>query len=160
MAVIAPTRVAPNAGRRRALALVSTGALALAGLIFGAVGLRFGLPRVSWGPPSRVLAGREEAIGPGARVALGEASVALWRVEDRVAALGLVCTHLGCTVALSDDGFACPCHGSLFDGRGRVLDGPAPAGLPWLRVSRTPAGEWEVDTRAVVPEDTWLEVRS
>ena len=30
-------------------------------------------------------------------------------------ALSLVCTHLGCTVDESADGFACPCHGSRYD---------------------------------------------
>jgi ubiquinol-cytochrome c reductase iron-sulfur subunit len=48
-----------------------------------------------------------------------------------------VCTHLGC-VPLGQkngdprgeyDGWACPCHGSLYDSSGRVRRGPAPANL-------------------------------
>jgi ubiquinol-cytochrome c reductase iron-sulfur subunit len=41
------------------------------------------------------------------------------------------CTHLGCVPidAGSGDGWACPCHGSLFDVSGRVLRGPAPTNL-------------------------------
>lgn len=42
-----------------------------------------------------------------------------------------VCTHLGC-VPMSGgkhDGWLCPCHGSQFDGSGRVRRGPAPTNL-------------------------------
>lgn len=43
------------------------------------------------------------------------------------------CTHLGC-VPLGDQGpfggWACPCHGSIFDTSGRVRQGPAPTNLP------------------------------
>lgn len=43
-----------------------------------------------------------------------------------------VCTHLGCVpVANKGDynGYYCPCHGSHYDGSGRVRKGPAPANL-------------------------------
>ncbi len=40
-----------------------------------------------------------------------------------------VCTHLGCVPNRTDDGWACPCHGSLYDNSGRVLRGPAPNNL-------------------------------
>ncbi len=43
-----------------------------------------------------------------------------------------VCTHLGC-VPIADkgdfDGFFCPCHGSDYDGAGRIRKGPAPKNL-------------------------------
>jgi len=43
-----------------------------------------------------------------------------------------VCTHLGC-VPISDqgdyDGWFCPCHGSHYDGSGRIRRGPAPTNL-------------------------------
>lgn len=43
------------------------------------------------------------------------------------------CTHLGC-VPLGHQGpyqgWACPCHGSIFDTSGRVRGGPAPINLP------------------------------
>ncbi|MET0314505.1 MAG: ubiquinol-cytochrome c reductase iron-sulfur subunit [Hansschlegelia sp.] len=43
-----------------------------------------------------------------------------------------VCTHLGCApIANSGDfgGWLCPCHGSQYDGAGRVRHGPAPENL-------------------------------
>ena len=43
-----------------------------------------------------------------------------------------VCTHLGCIpVANSGEagGWTCPCHGSQYDGSGRVVRGPAPKNL-------------------------------
>jgi ubiquinol-cytochrome c reductase iron-sulfur subunit len=43
------------------------------------------------------------------------------------------CTHLGC-VPLGNQGeykgWACPCHGSIFDTSGRIRQGPAPINLP------------------------------
>jgi ubiquinol-cytochrome c reductase iron-sulfur subunit len=43
------------------------------------------------------------------------------------------CTHLGC-VPLGNEGpyhgWACPCHGSIFDTSGRIRSGPAPTNLP------------------------------
>lgn len=43
-----------------------------------------------------------------------------------------VCTHLGCVpLANSGDfgGYYCPCHGSHYDGSGRIRKGPAPLNL-------------------------------
>lgn len=43
-----------------------------------------------------------------------------------------VCTHLGCVpLANSGDfgGWLCPCHGSHYDGAGRIRRGPAPENL-------------------------------
>ena len=62
-----------------------------------------------------------------------------------MAAISTTCTHLGCIVAISDTGFACPCHGSRYDQDGTVTGGPAPKPLPWFKVSLAPNGELEVD---------------
>lgn len=42
------------------------------------------------------------------------------------------CTHLGCIPVGESgayDGWACPCHGSVFDTAGRIRSGPAPINL-------------------------------
>jgi len=44
----------------------------------------------------------------------------------QVAAYSSKCTHLGCEVSLPENNVInCPCHGSTFDGSGRVTHGPA-----------------------------------
>jgi ubiquinol-cytochrome c reductase iron-sulfur subunit len=43
-----------------------------------------------------------------------------------------VCTHLGCVPLPKQgefDGWFCPCHGSHYDGSGRIRKGPAPLNL-------------------------------
>lgn len=51
-------------------------------------------------------------------------------------ALRPICTHLGCTVPWNaeQNRFVCPCHGSQYDGEGRVLQGPAARSLPIVTV--------------------------
>ena len=50
-------------------------------------------------------------------------------------ALSLICTHLGCTVTVTEDALSCPCHGSRFDRQGKVLSGPAGAPLVKLKLA-------------------------
>ena len=45
---------------------------------------------------------------------------------DTFDAIYMICTHAGCATALTtQQSFACPCHGSLFDAGGAVTRGPA-----------------------------------
>lgn len=60
-----------------------------------------------------------------------DSRVAVIRDGEAFYALSLTCTHLGCTVAVTATGLACPCHGSTFDRQGQVLSGPA--GRPLAR---------------------------
>ncbi|MCU0596483.1 MAG: Rieske 2Fe-2S domain-containing protein [Desulfobacterota bacterium] len=56
----------------------------------------------------------------------------LARLEDGgFLALSRKCTHLGCTVPWSskDMEFVCPCHASVYDIRGEVVNAPAPRPL-------------------------------
>ncbi|GFO61918.1 cytochrome b6 [Geomonas silvestris] len=66
--------------------------------------------------------------------------VALMREGERVYALSLICTHLGCTVNVTPGDIVCPCHGSSFDRDGRVLKGPAD--LPLRRLAVEEQGEF------------------
>jgi Rieske Fe-S protein len=46
--------------------------------------------------------------------------------ETSVAAFSSKCTHFGCEVGLPQANVVtCPCHGSKFDGTGKVIHGPA-----------------------------------
>jgi len=61
----------------------------------------------------------------------------LVRLQDgSFLALSRKCTHLGCTVAWSEDErkFICPCHASAFDTTGKVLKPPAPRALDYLPI--------------------------
>lgn len=51
--------------------------------------------------------------------------------EEAYTVLTTVCTHQGCTVGFDSNTntLPCPCHGSLYDINGNVLNGPAPAPL-------------------------------
>lgn len=40
-----------------------------------------------------------------------------------------LCTHLGCVPTRNEEGWLCPCHGSVYDNSGRILSGPAPGNL-------------------------------
>lgn len=76
---------------------------------------------------NRIRRGQGQLLRRGAKI------IAAYR--DQVGRLhehSAVCTHLGCIVAWNSEekSWDCPCHGSRFDGEGRVLDGPASAPLP------------------------------
>lgn len=47
-----------------------------------------------------------------------------------------VCTHLGCILKYNreEQSFECPCHGSRFDFKGSVIDGPAMMDLEKVRI--------------------------
>jgi len=53
------------------------------------------------------------------------------REENRIAAVSIICTHLGCVPSWlpNDRKFKCPCHGSGFKPNGVNFEGPAPRPL-------------------------------
>ncbi len=58
------------------------------------------------------------------------------REEERIAALSIVCTHLGCIPSWlpNDRKFKCPCHGSGFMPNGVNFEGPAPRPLERFKI--------------------------
>lgn len=64
-------------------------------------------------------------IPEGGALIFADKQLALLKLDNAVTAVSLTCTHLGCTVALDGDRFACPCHGSVFALSGKVIKGPA-----------------------------------
>lgn len=49
--------------------------------------------------------------------------------ESEYMAMLLLCTHKGCDVKPAGSIFVCPCHGSEFNSKGAVLQGPAEEAL-------------------------------
>lgn len=58
------------------------------------------------------------------------------REEDRIAAVSIICTHLGCIPNWlpNDRKFKCPCHGSGYKPDGTNFEGPAPRPLERFKV--------------------------
>ena len=126
--------------RRDVLGLLATWSMTSA-LLFATVGI-MRLPKAAVLPS---LSKKFRAMLPGA-LPDGEAfvppgrSVALFRDAGGVYAISLVCTHLGCIVKPTANGFECPCHGSAYARDGSVVKGPAPRALSWVSVSVSQGG--------------------
>ena len=103
-------------------------------------------PRVLPEASSRFRAGMPADFPPGTTKIITEHSVRISATQEGVAAMSMVCTHLGCIVRETSTGFSCPCHGSKFDQDGKVTGGPAPRPLLWFAVSQAADGSLEVDT--------------
>ena len=83
----------------------------------------------------------------------------VYRGDDGLYAISSVCTHLGCIVqAEKEGGYHCPCHGSRFDQQGRVLGGPAPRALKYLKLTVSPDGQLVVDQQIEVDPEVRLNV--
>jgi len=144
--------------RRRMLAWLSSVGLFGSAVLAVVSDLVFFKPRVTYGQPAKFQIGKPEEFPPGTRIAREAERICIVREGNRVAAISTTCTHLGCSVAISDTGFACPCHGSRYDQDGNVTGGPAPKPLPWFKVSLAPNGEIEVDKNIAVNPGTYLSV--
>jgi Rieske Fe-S protein len=70
---------------------------------------------------------------PGSRIFRPDIPAVVINREGKILAFSLSCTHLGCALEDSGEGFSCPCHGSQFDAKGRVVKGPAEDNLRELR---------------------------
>lgn len=77
---------------------------------------------------------------------------------DGFSVISAICSHLGCIVASTPEGFECPCHGSRFSPDGRVTQGPAPSPLTWYEVGQGPDGTLVVDTRKTVAVGTRFQI--
>lgn len=123
-----------------------------------AAAVRFLVPNVLYEPSQRFKAGRPEDYADGSVTFLEDERVFLVRQGKTFRCLSAVCTHLGCTVNRTGQGYHCPCHGSVFDEQGAVKGGPAPRGLEWFAVTLSRDNRLVVDKNLRVSADKALVV--
>jgi cytochrome b6-f complex iron-sulfur subunit len=131
----------PLSSRRDFLKLTLDSLLAFGGLLGLAGLIRFLGYQTEPPQPSEFDLGPVGNFKSDSITTLPEVPAVLIHKKNRFTALSLVCTHLGCTVGVQPEGFACPCHGSRFNSDGHPVKGPATAPLKLLRVEQTAEGK-------------------
>jgi cytochrome b6-f complex iron-sulfur subunit len=146
----------PAPTRRDFLNMVWWGVGALALAETGGMMIAFSLPRIAEGEfGSIVTAGPIDDFPPNSVTPFNQSRFYLSRLEDGgFLALYRKCTHLGCSVPWEqgDNQFLCPCHASVFDARGDVLNPPAPRALDLFPVI-IEDGVVKVDTGTIIQRD-------
>jgi cytochrome b6-f complex iron-sulfur subunit len=154
-----PGRLEPEPIPRRdflGLAGLWSAIIAIGGSIIGMA--RLPKPSVLPEASSRFRLGDPEEFPPGTEKIIPGQNVYVISTNQGIAAISMVCTHLGCIVAKVEGGFACPCHGSKFSGEGKVKGGPAPRPLRWIEVSRAADGTLMADHDREVALGTFYSV--
>jgi cytochrome b6-f complex iron-sulfur subunit len=128
--------------------LVRAGQLAAGacGLAATAGAVRLAVPDFDDGEGRRFLLGRLADFKMNTLTWVRRRDLFVMRDESGIGAFSAKCTHLGCTVRRSAEGFLCPCHGAAYDPLGEVVKGPAREPLPWFMVWIGQGGELWVDT--------------
>lgn len=149
-------------GASRRELLTAGSAFALMGLAAAGTGgalFKYMFPVVSYGTPKKFLVPIDDLPEVGDELIFEDQKVILRRKsKSEVAAISLVCTHLGCTVKRVETGFQCPCHGSQYDSDGIVVGGPAPKTLHWLQIKKMPGGQMEIDSGTDLPENSYFAI--
>ena len=144
--------------RRSFLSFASLGSFLVAAGTAVAGMLRLPKPAVLPGPLRRFKIGPVEQFAVGSETRFEKENVFVFRDAQGIYAISGVCTHLGCSIGRSTEGFACPCHGSQFSASGEVTGGPAPRALPWLEMGRAADGQLIVYADNEVPMGTRMQV--
>jgi cytochrome b6-f complex iron-sulfur subunit len=149
-----PSRLDPERVPRRDFLGLSAMAAAAGAFVLATLGMiRLPKAAVLSSPSKKFRVTLPETLGAGQAYVPPGRSVALFRDDEGVYAISLICTHLGCIVKAVTEGFECPCHGSRFHLDGTVARGPAPSPLAWRKLTGS-SGTYIVDESAVVPPGT------
>ena len=117
---------------------------------------RFLVPNVLFEPSLRFKAGKPDDYLDGSVTFMEDERIFLVRKGNTFRCLSAICTHLGCTVNRANQGYHCPCHGSVFDDQGSVKSGPAPRALEWFQVTLSKDNRLLVDKNQRVAADKYL----
>lgn len=154
----------PKICRRKflnAMGNTATGIVLLGGL---GVTLDYLKPNVILEIPKEFKVGPIDSIQPNSVIYEPEQKAFVVRDEQgSFYALSAVCTHLGCTTKWNVSGvggnpnavIACPCHGSLFNKKGELIQGPAQRGLDKFRL-RLEDNKLVVNTAEIVSEEEMI----
>ena len=126
--------------RKSFLQLSARMAISLAGIL-GLGGLaRFFSHKMEAGKPTRFELGSIDDFPASGKLIRSDIPAVVYKTSGGYLAYSLVCTHLGCTLEESGEGYRCQCHGSQFDPDGNVLKGPADQPLTELKIQLTDDG--------------------
>lgn len=109
-------------------------------------------PRIA-GEKRRITLGDSSRFPVDTFTYLDQHDLFVYRDHEGIRAVSAICTHLGCTIESTTEGFECPCHGSCYNSKGEVLSGPAPRALSWFKVDKSSDGKLLVDPGRTVPAD-------
>jgi cytochrome b6-f complex iron-sulfur subunit len=127
MSVETPSQQEGYLSRRELLYYVWLSSIAAAAVGSGGALVAFSYPRFKEGEfGGKFVVGKAEDVAEGQVVTVREGKFFLTRQGGEFKAFYQVCTHLGCLLRETEDGFACPCHGSSFDANGVLISSPAP----------------------------------
>jgi len=92
----------------------------------GGATLAFAYPRFKEGEfGGKFVVGKVEEFEDGSVTTIRDGKFFLVRQGNEFKALYQVCTHLGCLLRHSEEGFTCPCHGSKYTQDGTLISSPA-----------------------------------
>ncbi len=132
---------------------------AFTAISFSLIGV-FRLPRPKVLPEASTLyrIGKPSDFSPGTVKNFPKYNIQVISTETGIAAMSLVCTHLGCIVHSTKNGYICPCHGSRFKKDGELIKGPATRPLRWLEISQAADGTLLADDKKEVKPMTYYRV--
>lgn len=142
--------------RRNFIARAALGLASLAGAVAAISYFRQFIPRLA-SEKRRIQLGDPRRFPVDTYTFLEEHKLYVYRDHEGIKAVSAICTHLGCILEKSMDGFECPCHGSCYNDKGEVLSGPAPRNLAWYSVSRGADGNIVINPgKSVSADDKFL----
>ncbi|MCP4543503.1 MAG: Rieske 2Fe-2S domain-containing protein [Chloroflexi bacterium] len=115
-----------NVTRREFLYYAWLSSLTAVAVGSGGAAVAFAYPRFKEGEfGGKFVVGKVEEFEDGSVTTIRDGKFFLVRQGDEFKALYQVCTHLGCLLRHSDEGFTCPCHGSQYTQDGTLISSPA-----------------------------------